>query len=120
MQAKQYQNKSKIGGFIYDYCQPDWINSALSHFCAFTILFGKLLDNFAFAAARTQYTHTPKFRHNFAVVYENCMAAYSLYQPLYTKTIIIFASIGSLRVPSFFPVASASSAATGLFHSLWQ
>ena len=65
-------------------------------------------------------THTPKFRHNFAVVYENCMAAYTLYQPLYTKTIIIFASIGSLRVPSFFPVASASSAATGLFHSLWQ
>ena len=41
-------------------------------------------------------------------------------QPLYSKTIIIFASIGSLRVPSFFPVASASSAATGLFHSLWQ
>ena len=32
-------------------------------------------------------------------------------QPLYTKTIIIFASIGSLRVPSFFPVAGASAEA---------
>ena len=58
-------------------------------------------------------THTPKFRHNFAVVYENCMAAYTL-QPT-----TLYQNHHHLRIDRFSSCSQLFSGSLGLLRGDW-